>query len=110
MGYSAEKRYNLPQLFATMLEGVSLKRRWVVSSRKALADFLELVDPAYLPKEQRIGGNHQSKNDAAALRCPIVSAPASREAAMTFLRSLSPEELDELAPELRGLIGKPKRP
>lgn len=53
VGYSANKRYNLPQLFDAMMDAVPNKRRWVVASRKALADFLELVDPQLLPPEKR---------------------------------------------------------
>lgn len=49
IAYSAEKRYNLPQLFSAMLDAVPVQRQWVVASRKALADFLELVDPCLLP-------------------------------------------------------------
>ncbi|MFO7141456.1 GTP-binding protein HSR1, partial [Arthrospira sp. PCC 8006] len=53
IGYSAHKHYNLPQLFDAMMDAVPDKRRWVVASRKALADFLELVDPQLLPPEKR---------------------------------------------------------
>lgn len=53
IGYSANKRYNLPHLFDAMMDAVPNKRRWVVASRKALADFLELVDPQLLPPEKR---------------------------------------------------------
>jgi uncharacterized protein len=53
VGYSANKRYNLPHLFDAMMDAVPDKRRWVVASRKALADFLELVDPQLLPPEKR---------------------------------------------------------
>ncbi len=49
IGYSAAKRYNLPQLFSVMLDAVPEKRQWVVASRKSIADFLELVDPHLLP-------------------------------------------------------------
>lgn len=53
IGYSANRRYNLPQLFAAMLDAVPKKRQWVVASRKALADFFELVDPQLLPPEKK---------------------------------------------------------
>lgn len=53
IGYSATRRYNLPQLFSVMLEAVPQKRQWVVASRKALADFLELVDPKLLPDDRK---------------------------------------------------------
>jgi predicted GTPase len=51
IGYSATKRYNLPQLFYEMLAAVPERRGWVLASRKALADFLELVNPAFLPPD-----------------------------------------------------------
>ncbi len=47
------KRYNLPHLFDAMMDAVPRKRKWVVASRKALADFLELVHPQLLPPEKR---------------------------------------------------------
>ena len=53
VGYSANKRYNLPHLFDAMMDAVPNKRKWVVASRKSLADFLELVDPQFLPPEKR---------------------------------------------------------
>jgi len=53
IGYSSEKRYNLPQLFDVILDGVPKKRQWVLASRKALADFLELVDPSLIPPDRR---------------------------------------------------------
>ncbi|XWK89224.1 MAG: GTPase [Phormidium sp.] len=53
VGYSANKRYNLPHLFDAMMDAVPNKRKWVVASRKALADFLEYVDPQLLPLEKR---------------------------------------------------------
>ena len=53
IGYSANRRYNLPQLFDAMMDAVPRKRQWVVASRKALADFLEFVDPQLLPPEKR---------------------------------------------------------
>lgn len=52
VAYSANKRYNLPHLFDAMMDAVPRKRKWVVASRKALADFLELVDPQLLPPEK----------------------------------------------------------
>lgn len=55
VGYSANRRYNLPQLFNAMMDAVPYKRRWVVASRKALADFLELVDPQLLPPARQRG-------------------------------------------------------
>lgn len=110
IGYSAEKRYNLPHLFATMLDGVSLKRRWVVSSRKSLADFLELVNPAYLPEDRRAKVDGSPSPSLDRTQAPTQPPPTNRESVMAFLKSLSREELDELAPDLKGLINKSTRP
>lgn len=64
IGYSAEKRYNLPQLFAVMLDAVPKKRRWVLASRKAIADFLELVDPRLIPEDKRPLDSHMIPQQA----------------------------------------------
>ena len=61
IGYSADKRYNLPQFFALMLDSVTTKRQWVVASRKAIADFLDLVDPRYLPPEVATARSERQK-------------------------------------------------
>lgn len=53
IGYSATKRYNLPQLFAVMLDAVAKKRQWVLSDRMSLADFYEFVHPSLLPEDKR---------------------------------------------------------
>jgi predicted GTPase len=50
-GYSAEKKYNLTKLFKTILDAVPEERKWVVTSRKALSEFIELVDERFLPNE-----------------------------------------------------------
>ena len=52
VGYSANKRYKLPQLFDAIMDAVPTERQWVVASRKSLADFLELVDPKLLPPDK----------------------------------------------------------
>lgn len=51
IGYSAEKRYKLPQLFAVMMGAVAKKRQWILAEHKALADYLEYVDDSVLPEE-----------------------------------------------------------
>jgi predicted GTPase len=58
IGYSAKKRYRLPQLFSVILDAVPEERQWVLASRKALADFFELVDAdllASLPPDLVLG-------------------------------------------------------
>ena len=49
MKYLAVRRFNLPQLFAAMLDGVARERRWVVVQRKSLADYFEFVDSDSCP-------------------------------------------------------------
>lgn len=94
IGYSAARRYKLPQLFAAMLDSVSRERRWVVTERKDLADFLELVDPRFLPDDVA-----QRRADEAARRA--AEAPQVRETAAErrhrLLTSLSPEEFSRVA-------------
>ena len=51
IGYSATRRFNLPQLFAAMLDGVARERRWVLVQRKSLADYFEFVDSRFLPED-----------------------------------------------------------
>jgi small GTP-binding protein len=53
IGYSAFRYYNLPQLFLAMLEAMPRERRWVLTDRKALADFLEKVDERVRPLQSR---------------------------------------------------------
>ncbi|MEY3221659.1 MAG: GTPase Era [Cyanobacteriota bacterium] len=52
VGYSANRRYKLPQLFDAIMDAVPTERQWVVASRKSLADFYELVDPELLPPDK----------------------------------------------------------
>ena len=72
IGYSANKRYNLPHLFDAMMDAVPNKRRWVVASRKALADFLELVDPQLLTPEKR-PPRYQNKQSLPAKMSDVVA-------------------------------------
>ncbi|NOQ27118.1 MAG: GTP-binding protein HSR1 [Bacteroidales bacterium] len=51
VGYSAEKKYNLTKLFKIILEAVPEERKWEFASRKALSEFIELVDDRFLPEE-----------------------------------------------------------
>lgn len=82
IGYSAIKHYNLPQLFITMLDAVPRKRQWMLTSRKALADFLELVDPRLIPENKRTALK-QSDNSPEDMIASVVD-------------NLSDEELAEL--------------
>lgn len=84
IGYSATKRYNLPQLFAVMLESVPKKRQWVVASRKALADFLQFVHPALLPPDR-------------VPEQPMVPQTREQKAITKVLEGMSQEEFKEVA-------------
>jgi hypothetical protein len=79
VGYSAEKYYNLPQLFLVMLDAVPVKRRWVLSSRKALADFLEKVDDRVIPPGT-----------------PRPHTKSPEEQVRDVLANMTPEQRDEL--------------
>ena len=88
VGYSAEKRYNLPKLFSVMLDAVPLERRWVITSRKALSDFLELVDERLLPEGINVKKSVKKEEQSADI--------------VTMLKSLSPEELKNLVDNNKG--------
>lgn len=62
IGYSAEKNYNLTKLFKIMLDAVPEERKWVVASRKALSEFIELVDDRFLPEELKEKKKELKKN------------------------------------------------
>jgi uncharacterized protein len=91
VGFSAEKRYNLPQLFATMLDAVPLKRQWVVASRKAIADFLELVHPSMLPTTEKSIGTEVSQKNSSKIKASDLLAELSPQEFATI--SSNPEAL-----------------
>jgi|GEM_PF-1481442 len=90
IGYSAIQRYNLPQLFAVMLDAVGKKRQWVLAEHKALADYFELVDERFLPEDRRRAR-------------PTKDAPPNREDAdlQKALLNMSEEDLQRLLDERR---------
>lgn len=45
VGYSAVRRYNLVQLFRVMLDACPIDRAWLLSEKRQIADFKELVKP-----------------------------------------------------------------
>jgi uncharacterized protein len=87
--YSAEQRYNLPQLFDAMLDAVPKGRQWVLATRKALADFLGLVDPNVMPLELRYRQNS-------------TAAPVTQEEIIARVRNLSPDEFAEIGRSREG--------
>lgn len=48
IAYSASRRYHLAHLFAAMVTSTA-GHAWVLDAKKNIADYLELVDPKYLP-------------------------------------------------------------
>lgn len=75
IGYSATERYNLPQLFAVMLDAVAKKRQWVFADRMALADFFEMRDDRFLPADRQRGtvvGDGRRAVPSAAIRDALV--------------------------------------
>lgn len=91
IGYSAAKRYNLPQLFAVMLAAVPRKRQWVIASRKALADFLELVHPSMLPPD-RVPQKRE------------VETSREKRTIEKVLKEMSQEEFNEVAKSKEGFL------
>jgi uncharacterized protein len=90
VGYSVNKRYNLPHLFDAMMDAVPEKRRWVVASRKALADFLELVDPQLLPPEKRRERSTHQQPQSAKMS--------------DLVASMSPEEFTKFAGDQKAFL------
>lgn len=86
VAYSAVKRYNLPRLFSVMLNAVSKRRRWVIAEQRAIADFLDLVDPRLLSEDPRkIAAQSTSQSRDA------------RTAVDKAVDSMSDREIEELA-------------
>jgi uncharacterized protein len=52
IAYSAVRRYRLEHLFAAMVTSTA-GQAWVLDAKKNIADYLELVDPKYLPTRLR---------------------------------------------------------
>lgn len=94
IGYSAKRRFNLPQLFAAMLDGVARERRWVLVQRKSLADYFEFVDPQLLPDDIELPARPSSQPQA--LRDPI-------EVARDALSALSPQQFQAISSDKRKL-------
>lgn len=90
IGYSADKHYNLPQLFAVMLDAVGKKRQWVLASRKSLADFLEKVDRTLLPEGRKV--DRTSKEATEKLKQSIAEQRPIEE----VVENMSDEEFDQL--------------
>lgn len=88
IGYSATRRFNLPQLFAAMLDGVARERRWVLVQRKSLADFFEFVDSRYLPEDVDLTARKPSTSQS--MNNPL---DVAREA----LNGLSPQQFQAIA-------------
>jgi predicted GTPase len=56
VAYSAERRYQLPELLQQMLRAASEKRRWVLEQSTEIAPFEDLVDNAVLQKARALAG------------------------------------------------------
>lgn len=54
--YSAKQYYNLPKLFLTLMMAVPAKRRWVLESRRDLADFLTKADQGMVAQARALAG------------------------------------------------------
>jgi len=56
IAYSAEKRYQLPELLRQMLGAASEKRRWVLEQSTEVAPFEDLVDSTVLQRARTLAG------------------------------------------------------
>jgi uncharacterized protein len=116
MAYSATRRYNLVHLFSVMLEAVPQKRQWVVQSRQAIADFMELVNSHYRTAATRSaasmqdpnpdGGTEGSGGRATATAPPTTiatEAETTEEKLSRSIQSLSSEAFARIAANKDGL-------
>lgn len=96
VGYSAEKRYNLTRLFSVMLDAVPEERQWVVASRKALSDYLDLVDERLLPEEIRERRAKIKKEKSTKKQNDILK----------ILETMNPNELEEFMENNNSILSK----
>jgi len=94
IGYSANRRYNLPQLFSVMLDAVPEQRQWVLSSRKALADFFELVDTQLLSSVE---------GEVSIPKRHVVVKESNGQRMARLVRDLPPEEFKKATSSKEGL-------
>ncbi len=113
LAYSATRRYNLVHLFSGMLGAVPQKRQWVLESRQAIADFMELVNKEYLAAIRKRGSNGKPDlSQDAPVRAPELTVPkpavpepseAPDDRMARLIRALSPDEFARIAASKDGL-------
>lgn len=89
--YSALQFYNLPRLFALLMEAMPKKRRWVLEQRMDLADFIEKADPRFVA-----GVRGPKSAQAPVAQMPprewIISQMSDEDRRICLQRGLSPED------------------
>jgi uncharacterized protein len=89
--YSALQFYNLPRLFALLMEAMPRKRRWVLEQRMDLADFISKADQRFIAGLQ---GNRSAPraHDEVPPRDWIVSQMSEQDKSACLRRGISPED------------------
>ena len=89
--YSALQFYNLPRLFAMLMEAMPKKRRWVLEQRMDLANFVEKADPRFVAG---VRGSERTQPEAVQMpaREWIVNQMTDKERRSCLERGLTPED------------------
>ena len=89
--YSALQFYNLPRLFALLMEAMPKKRRWVLEQRMDLADFIKKADPRFVA---RLTGVEPSTSATSQMptRDWILDQMPEKELRSCLQQGLTPEE------------------
>lgn len=99
--YSALQYYNLPRLFAMLMDAMPKKRRWVLEQRMDLANFIDKADPKFVANVQgRVPAGVAPTRPAPAQPAPmqlpprdwIVSQMTDEEKRECLIRGVAPEE------------------
>lgn len=89
--YSALQFYNLPRLFALLMEAMPKKRRWVLEQRMDLADFITKADQRFIAGLQG-NGSAQSSHGEMPPREWIISQMSEQDKSACLQRGIGPED------------------
>jgi hypothetical protein len=89
--YSALQFYNLPRLFAMLMEAMPKKRRWVLERRMDLADFVTKADQRFIAGLQGNGSAPRDHGETPT-REWIISQMSEQDKSACLQRGISPED------------------
>jgi uncharacterized protein len=89
--YSALQFYNLPRLFAMLMEAMPTKRRWVLEQRMDLADFITKADPRFVAGVRGSAATEVTTDEAPS-RDWIISQMTDQDKLICLQRGMSPED------------------